>query len=141
MENGKTYFQTNKQQNIYQQAPNYMISPTTILLVDAARTIINSDEHYNIETWSLNKELADFLHNLGNKVIVVTNADGQKLDKVKTILSDYSFDIFSLERNPNKTDPIYFQHLLDTYQISPEDCFYFDHKQENLDAAKQAGIK
>lgn len=45
-----------------------------ILLVDAVRTIVSSDKEYNIDTWWLNKDLADYLKTLNNcRIIVVTN--------------------------------------------------------------------
>ncbi len=45
-----------------------------ILLIDAVKTLISSDADYTFESWSLNKELADYLSNKKQQVIVVTNA-------------------------------------------------------------------
>lgn len=112
------------------------------LLVDAVRTIITSDIEYNYDTWWLNKDLADFLKNLNNiRIVVVTNAPWIKFDKIIRYLSDYSFEIYSLQNNPWKTEVTYRNTLLLEKNLNPSDCFYFDHKQENLDAAKQAGIQ
>gem|GEM_PF-2866150 len=83
-----------------------------VILVDAVRGIINSDKDYNNEAWSLNLELAEYLKALPQPKIVITNAAGEKLTQIKEILKDYSFEIFSLESNPNKTDPEYFNQLL-----------------------------
>lgn len=106
------------------------------LLVDAVRTIISSDKEYTIDTWWLNKDLADYLKTLNDcRIIVVTNALGLKLAKIQRYLSDYSFEIYSLENNPWKTDPEYFKKLLWDKRIKASNCFYFDHKQENLYAA------
>lgn len=118
-----------------------MINPNKILLVDAVRTVISSDVEYNIDTRGLNKDLADFLKSLPNRKIVVTNAPGVKLEKIKRYLSDYDFQVYSLENNPGKTDPEYFKKLLADFDLKVEDCFYFDHKQENLDAARSIGIE
>ena len=112
------------------------------LLVDAVRTIITSDKEYTIDTWWLNKDLADYLTTLNNcRTIVVTNAPGSKLAKIQRYLSDYDFEIYSLENNPWKTDPEFFKKLLQDKQIEASDCFYFDHKQENLEAAIMNGIE
>lgn len=111
------------------------------LLVDAVRAIITSDVEYNYDTWWLNKDLADFLKSLnGIRIIVVTNASWIKLDTIIRYLSDYSFEIYSLQNDPWKTEVAYRNTLLSDKNISPSDCVYFDHKQENLDAAKWAGI-
>jgi len=112
-----------------------------VLLVDAVRTLISSNTDYTIDSWSLNTQLADHLKTLHNyKIIVVTNASWEGLTKIQSLLSWYNFELFSLENTPSKNNPEYFQKLLSTRIIHPWDCFYIDHKQENLDAAKQVGI-
>lgn len=112
------------------------------LLVDAVRTIITSDAEYNYDTWWLNKDLADFLKNTKDiRFIVVTNAPWIKLDKIIRYLSDYAFEIYSLNKNPWKTQVEYRTKLMNEKSLNSSDCFYFDHKQENLDAAKQVGIE
>lgn len=113
---------------------------TKAILVDAARTVINSDADYNSDSWTLNIQLADYLATLTQRVIVVTNAAGDKLDIIKDLLKDYNFEIFSLENNPNKTSSHYFTQALSTLGLDPLTTIYFDHKQENLDSAAQVGI-
>lgn len=113
-----------------------------VLLVDAIKTLISSDVNYNSDTRSLNKDLADYLKTLYNyKIIVVTNASGEKLERVKYLLSDYSFDIYTLENDPSKKDSQYFKRLLQYYKFTWNCCFYIDHKQENLDSAVQSNIQ
>lgn len=112
------------------------------LLVDAVRTIISSDKEYTIDTWWLNKDLADYLITLNNcRIIVVTNAPDLKFAKIQRYLADYDFEIYSLENNPWKTDPEFFKKLLQDKKINASDCFYLDHKQENLEAAVMNGIE
>jgi glycyl-tRNA synthetase len=38
--------------------------PAPIIIVDAAKCVINANENYDIESYSLNKELADYLSTL-----------------------------------------------------------------------------
>jgi preprotein translocase subunit SecA len=83
-----------------------------VILVDAVRGIINSNEAYDSDTWSLNLELAEYLKTLPQRKIVVTNGAGEKLDLIKSLLKDYSFEIVSYENNPSKTDSEYFKNLL-----------------------------
>ena len=110
-------------------------------LIDAVKTLISSDAEYTYETRALNKELADYLATRTEHIIIVTNAFGDKYKKVRNLLSAYDFDTFTLENRPSKTDPEYFAHLLAYYGRDPEQCFYLDHKLENLAAAAELGIK
>lgn len=111
-----------------------------IILVDAVRGIINSNEAYDTDTWSLNLELAEYLKTLPQRTIIVTNAAGDNLELIKTLLKDYPFEVVSYENNPNKSDSEYFTKLLATRNSQPETILYFDHKQANLNSATQAGI-
>lgn len=40
-----------------------------------------------------------------------------------------------------KTDPEYWAHLLMYYGLQPEECFYLDHSEENLDTATELEIE
>jgi len=51
------------------------------------------------------------------------------------------YEIFTCNGKPNKLEPEYFKNLLNSKNIKPEDCYYLDHKQENLDSAKKVKIK
>ena len=110
------------------------------IIVDAVRTLISSTEDYDLQSRTLNKELAKYLASLPNKVIVVTNADGDEYLKIQTLLQGYDFELFSLQNNPPKTEVTYFKQLLKHYHLKPKDAVYFDHLQANLDAAHQTGI-
>ena len=110
-------------------------------LIDAVKTLISSDADYTYETRDLNKELADYLATRSEHIIVATNAFGDKYKRIRELLSSYNFDTFTLENRPSKTDPEYFAHLLEYYGRDPEQCFYIDHKSENLEAAAQVGIE
>jgi preprotein translocase subunit SecA len=111
-----------------------------VILVDAVRGIINSNEAYDSDTWSLNLELAEYLKTLPQRKIIVTNAAGEKIDFIKEIIKSYGFEIVSYENNPSKTNSEYFSTLLSTFNLQPWTALYFDHKQENLDSASEAGI-
>ena len=113
----------------------------TTLLIDAVKTLISSDAEYTYETRALNKELADYLATRPEHIIVVTNAPSDKYKKIRELLSAYSFDTFTLSHKPAKTDPAYFDHLLEYYGRIGEECFYLDHKAENLAAAAELGIQ
>ncbi len=104
------------------------------LLIDAIWVLFNQNEDWDL---ILNKELADYLLNLPWKKIVVTNANKDKLTK---LLEGYDFDIYSLSSKPDKTNSKYFEKLIDDYKLQAKDIYYFDHLQDNLNAAKKVGI-
>lgn len=68
-----------------------------VILVDAVRCIINSNEIYDSNTWSLNLELAEYLKTLPQRKIIVTNATGKDMELINELLRDYNFDIISYE--------------------------------------------
>jgi valyl-tRNA synthetase/phosphoribosylanthranilate isomerase len=119
---------------------NYLSEQT--ILVDAVRVIISANENYDLESFSLNKELADCLTKLNARVIVVTNAtsDGT-LERINELLQDYNFEIFSLHKKPLRTEPEYFLTLAKDLNVNLSHTIYFDHKQENLDSAMKVGLK
>ena len=112
-----------------------------VILIDAVKTLINSDVNYDSDSWEINKELAEYLDKLPQKKIVITNAANYKLESIKEMLSSFWREIFSLENNPPKDNPDYFKIFLEKQSLSIDKYIYFDHKQENINAAQNNGIK
>ena len=100
------------------------------ILVDAIECLINKDK-------KLNGELAEVLHQYNLKIIVATNAEKEE---IKSILNNYGFHVFTLNKSPSKEKPEYFKKLLDEYNLDPKEVIYFDHKKENIISANKAGI-
>ena len=51
------------------------------------------------------------------------------------------YEVFTLKHDPEKTDPKYFEILLNKYELQPNEVVYFEHNQEAAEVATQAGIK
>jgi len=100
------------------------------ILADAINCLIDKEG-------KINEELAIILKNSNKKIIVVTNANQEE---IKSKLKEHNFDIFTLNKNPDKSNPIYFKELLKKHNLQPEDVIYFDHKKENIESAKKTGI-
>lgn len=100
------------------------------IVADAVNTLIDKEK-------GLNKELAEIVNNTNKKIIVVTNANPQE---IKSKLQNYNFEVFSLLKNPDKSNPKYFKQLLEKYNFSPHEVIYFDHKEENVKSASQNNI-
>ncbi len=100
------------------------------ILVDAINTLIDKEK-------GLNKELAELLKVLEKKIIIVTNANPKE---IISKLNNYNFEVFSLLKNPDKSNPKYFKQLLKKYELSSHEAIYFDHKEENIKSAKENKI-
>lgn len=117
------------------------INSEKIILIDALKTIIYADDKYNIDSFHLNSELVEYLNKLPNKKIVLTNASGEKLDKIKEMLKPFDYEIFTLNANPKKSEGEYFNILMNKYELDLKNVIYFDHNSENLQAAKSKDIE
>lgn len=111
-----------------------------VILVDAVKTLISSDEDYSYETRELNKELAEYLNTLSQKKIIITNAPENKVQKIKELTTDYGREVYDLYNNPPKDNPEYFKQFLDSHWLSVDKYIYLDHKDANLASAKSSGI-
>jgi HAD superfamily hydrolase (TIGR01509 family) len=56
-------------------------------------------------------------------------------------ITPHNFEVFTLNKDPDKSNPIYFEKLLKTYNLNKSELIYFDHKKENIKSAENAGIK
>jgi HAD superfamily hydrolase (TIGR01509 family) len=100
------------------------------ILVDAVNTLVVDGE--------INTDLQTLLDTYENRKIVVTNANE---DEKKTFgLVDLPYELFSLAHNPNKTDPIYFEKLFQTYELTAADVIYFEHNPDAVASAQSVGI-
>ena len=107
------------------------------LLIDAINCLVTKQG----EELSLNSELFEYLKTLPNKKIVVTNAKNEILIKIKELLKDSDFEVFSLEFDPEKTNPEYYRILKEKLNLDLSKTFYFDHSVDNLESAKQIGFE
>lgn len=105
------------------------------ILVDAAGT-------FTVETAEgsvIDKKLQALLDEYENQKIIVTNASQQQ--RTEYGLTDVPYDMFSLSNNPGKPDPVYFQKLLDQYDLKAADIIYFEHDSDAVESARSLDIK
>lgn len=38
------------------------------------------------------------------------------------------YEMFTLKHNPDKVDQVYFQKMLEHFNLKAEDCVYFEHR-------------
>ena len=100
------------------------------ILVDAAGTFVVDG--------IVDAKLHELLESYPNKKIILTNANDEQL--VTFGLVDMPYEIFTLKHNPDKVDPVYFQKMLEHFNLIAEDCVYFEHSPEAVISAKSVGI-
>lgn len=102
------------------------------ILVDAVDGLV-------IEGQGVFKEMYDLLETFPNKKIVLTGANDEQykqfgLDKVP-------YEVFTLKHNPEKTDPKYYEILLNQFGLTKDDVVYFEHNPKAVESANSIGIK
>jgi len=101
------------------------------ILVDAWNTFVDEN--------GVNLEMKSILDHFNNNKIIVTNANEE--EKTTFGIVNMPYPVFSLEHNPNKTDPDYFKKMLDYFNLSIENVVYFEHNEAAVKSAQSIGIK
>ena len=89
------------------------------------------------ENFIVNEAILTKIRSLNARIIIVTNAP---LEKMTSIREQTGLEVVTYEKNPIKTDTLYFTKMLADKGLKAEDCIYLDHDVSNLTSAKQAGI-
>ena len=96
------------------------------ILVDAVDTFV-------IEEEGISRPIFDLLEKYPNRKIILTNANDEQIQVFGLI--NLPYELFTLKHNPDKTEPEYFQKMLNHFGLSKDEVVYFEH---NLDAVKSA---
>ncbi len=85
------------------------------------------------------KEMYDLLEAFPNRKIILTGANDEQFKRFS--LDKMPYEVFTLRHNPEKTDPKYFQMMLQQFGFSKDDGVYFEHNLEAVKSAESVGIK
>lgn len=107
------------------------------ILVDAVDAFVVETENGFFRVF---KEMQELLDSFENRKIILTGATKDEGFK-KYGLDNMPYEVFTLEHNPEKTDPAYFQKLLEQYGLASDDVIYFEHNPEAVRSAESIGIK
>jgi leucyl-tRNA synthetase/inosine/xanthosine triphosphate pyrophosphatase family protein/ADP-ribose pyrophosphatase YjhB (NUDIX family) len=108
-----------------------MLENVDTILIDAVFCLINKSEN----GLSLNEELYNYLDTLPQRKIVVTNAKDEALQTTKELVG-IKFEVFSLQFDPEKTDPRFYETMIESLGIDINTTIYFDHNDDNLSSAR-----
>jgi len=102
------------------------------ILVDAINGIINEDG-------SIFEEMLELLESYPNQKIILTGANDEQFKKFG--LDKAPYKIFTLKHDPEKTDPKYYQMMLQNFDLTSDVVIYFEHNAEAVKSAEAVGIK
>ena len=83
------------------------------ILVDAVYCFVIEKEDGSFELF---EKMHELLESYENKKIVLTGADDEQF--IKFNLKSVPYEVFTMKHNPEKTDPKYFEILLEKYGLS-----------------------
>ncbi|MAG61063.1 hypothetical protein CL619_04710 [archaeon] len=85
------------------------------------------------------KEMFHLLEEYPNRKIILTGANDK--DREKYGFYNLPYEVFTLEHDPEKTDPKYYEIMLKHFGLEPNEVIYFEHKEAAKKSAESVGIK
>ena len=101
------------------------------ILVDAWNTFVTES--------GINQSLYNLLEEYENPKIILTNADVEKQKELWLVNLPYT--LFTLNFNPEKTNPEFYKIFLREYNLDTSDVIYFEHNIDAVNSAISLGIK
>ena len=104
------------------------------ILVDAVYAfIIESGGRFKIF-----KEMYDVLERFPNRKILLTGAGDDDIKRYG--LDAVPYEYFTLKHDPNKSDPRYYELMLEHFHLRPDDVIYFEQNPDAVKSARSVGI-
>jgi dihydrofolate reductase len=85
------------------------------------------------------RPMQELLDKYPNRKIILTGANKEQMKEFGLI--EMPYEVFTLNHNPEKTDPKYFEMMLAHFGLKPEDVIYFEHNKDAAKSAESVGIK
>ncbi|MBW3002322.1 hypothetical protein KY338_04125 [Candidatus Woesearchaeota archaeon] len=101
------------------------------ILVDAVNCFIIKGE-------GVFRAMHELLEKYSNKKIILTGANDEQMKNFG--LDNASYEVFTLKHNPEKTDPKYYETMLNHFDLDAKDVIYFEHDEEAVKSAQSVGI-
>lgn len=102
------------------------------ILVDAINCFVLEDR-------TIFKDMYDLLETFPNRKLVLTGAEDERFKEFG--LNKLPYEVFTLKHNPDKSDPKYFEIMLDNFNLKCDDVIYFEHNPKAVKSAESLGIK
>ena len=105
------------------------------ILVDAVDGFVVETE----DGFKIFQEMHNLLETFPNKKIILTGANDQQFNEFG--LDKMPYEVFTLKHDPEKTDPKYYETMLEHFHLDNGEVIYFEHNKDAVKSAKFAGIK
>lgn len=105
------------------------------ILVDAVEGLVVQGE----AGFHVFEEMHQLLETFPNKKIILTGANDEQFQTFG--LDKAPYEVFTLKHNPEKTDPKYYETMLEKFGLGKEDVVYFEHNENAVKSAQSVGIK
>lgn len=101
------------------------------ILVDAVDCFVS-------DTGKILKEMHELLETYPSRKIILTGANDKQFKQFG--LDKMPYEVFTLKHNPEKTDPSYYEKMLEHFGLSKDEVIYFEHNPEAVKSAQSAGL-
>lgn len=101
------------------------------ILVDAINTFVIKGE-------GIFQAMFDVLEQYPNRKIILTSANDEQIEKYS--LNEMPYEVFTLKHNPEKTDPKYYERMLEHFDLDKNDVVYFEHDEDAVESAQSVDI-
>lgn len=88
--------------------------------------------------FGIHKEMHDLLETFPNRKIILTGANEEQQKKYG--LDRMPYELFTLKHDPEKSDPRYFEIMLEHFGFNKDEVVYFEHDEGAVKSARSAGI-
>lgn len=101
------------------------------ILVDAVDCFVS-------DTGQIFEGMHSLLETYQNRKIILTGANDEQY---KTFgLDKMPYEVFTLKHDPEKTDPRYYEIMLEHFGLNKDAVIYYEHNPKAVESAKSAGI-
>ncbi len=101
------------------------------ILVDAIHCFVIKGE-------GIFEEMYKLLEEYPNKKIILTGANDEQIKEFG--LNDMPYEVFTLKHHPEKSDPKYYEKMLEHFNLNASEVIYFEHDENAVKSARSIGI-
>src|SRR3989304_9280279 len=96
--------------------------------------LVDAVDAFVIEGKGIFKEMHDLLETYPNRKIILTGANDEQFKEFG--LDKMPYEVFTLKHSPEKTDPKYYEIMLQHFGLDKDGVIYFEHNPEAVKSAQ-----
>jgi HAD superfamily hydrolase (TIGR01509 family) len=100
------------------------------ILVDAWHTFVTEEGIF--------QNMKELLNTYPNTKIILTSANDEQM--VTFGLNNMPYEVFTLKHNPEKSNPKYYEIMLEKFKLDKSEVIYFEHNGSAVKSAQSVGI-